>query len=136
MGGEASGHFFLPGGFPGDSLNAFTEKGRTQKEKQFFTTVRRLLHLRKERKSLAYGNMIHFPPVNEAYVYLRIMQGEKTLILVNNRDDAQKVSLAQVRGYMGSATVLRNLMSAEKYDLKNAPDIDVPGNEALILAIE
>jgi hypothetical protein len=64
------------------------------------------------------------------------MQGEKTLILVNNRDDAQKVSLAQVRGYMGSATVLRNLMSAEKYDLKNAPDIDVPGNEALILAIE
>jgi hypothetical protein len=37
---------------------------------------------------------------------------------------------------MGSATVLRNLMSAEKYDLKNAPDIDVPGNEALILAIE
>ena len=126
----------FPGGFPGDSLNAFTEKGRTQKEKQFFTTVRRLLHLRKERKSLAYGNMIHFPPVNEAYVYLRIMQGEKTLILVNNRDDAQKVSLAQVRGYMGSATVLRNLMSAEKYDLKNAPDIDVPGNEALILAIE
>ena len=126
----------FPGGFPGDSLNAFTEKGRSQKEKQFFTTVRRLLHLRRERKSLAYGAMIHFPPVNEVYVYLRVLQGEKTLVIVNNRDDAQKVSLAQVRGYMGSAAALRNLMSEEKTDLKTASDVDVPGNEAMILAIE
>jgi hypothetical protein len=69
-------------------------------------------------------------------MYLRIFQGEKTLILVNNRDDAQKVSLAQARGYMGSATALRDLMSEKKTDLKSATDIDVPGNEAMILAIE
>ena len=138
MGGRGDGTIRsdFPGGFPGDSLNAFAEKGRLPKEKQFFTTVRRLLHLRKERRSLAYGSMIHFPPVNEIYLYLRLLKGEKTLVIVNNRDDAQKVSLAQVRAYMGGATVLRNLLSGEKTDLKTATDIDVPGNEALILAIE
>jgi glycosidase len=138
MGGKEHGTIRsdFPGGFPGDSVDAFTEKGRPPKEKQFFTAVRRLLHLRKERKSLAYGTMINFPPVNELYMYLRIFQGEKTLILVNNRDDAQKVSLAQARGYMGSATALRDLMSEKKTDLKSATDIDVPGNEAMILAIE
>ncbi len=138
MGGRGDGTIRsdFPGGFPGDSLNAFTEKGRPPDEKQFFTTVRRLLHLRRDRKSLAYGRMIHFPPMNELYMYLRVLQGEKTLMLVNNRDDAQKVSLAQLRGYLGGATVLRNLLSEEKTALKGATDIDVPGNEALILAIE
>jgi glycosidase len=138
MGGREHGMIRsdFPGGFPGDSLDAFTAKGRTPKESEFFTTVRQLLHLRRERKSLSYGSMIHFPPVNEVYMYLRLLPGEKTLVLVNNRDDAQKVNISQVRGYCGSATAVKNLLTGATMDLRSGSDIDVPGNEALILGIE
>ena len=68
--------------------------------------------------------------------YLRLLPNEKTLILVNNRDDAQKVSIAQARGYFGKAKILKNLLTGTTTDLKTAGDIDVPGNEALILGIE
>ncbi len=138
MGGKEHGTIRsdFPGGFPGDSLNAFTAKGRTPKEKEFFTAVRQLLRLRKERKSLAYGTMIHFPPVNELYMYLRLLPAEKTLVLVNNRDDAQKVNFAQAKAYFGNATVLKNLLTGATLDLRTTSDVDVPGNDAVILGTE
>ncbi|HMK38029.1 MAG TPA: alpha-amylase family glycosyl hydrolase, partial [Bacteroidota bacterium] len=60
MGGREHGTIRadFPGGFPGDSLNAFEAKGRSAKDQEFFTTVRQLFHLRRERKSLSYGTMI------------------------------------------------------------------------------
>ena len=57
----------FPGGFPGDTANAFTARGRGTKGNAFFTAVRQLIHLRRDRRSLAYGSLIHFPPVNETY---------------------------------------------------------------------
>ena len=125
----------FPGGFPGDSLNAFTAKGRSPKEKELFTEVKKLIRLHRERKSLSYGEMIHFPPVNEVYTYIRIYQNEKTLVIVNNRDDAQKVSLSQVRGYFTGAA-MKDLMTGKTVDLKDATDVDVPANEALVLGID
>jgi len=126
----------FPGGFPGDSLNAFTPKGRTPKEKEMLATVKKLVHLHRERKSLSYGSMIHFPPLNEAYMYLRIYQDEMTLVIVNNRDDTQKVSIAPVRGYFGGAAELKNLMTGKNVDLKTVTEVEVPANEALVLGVE
>ena len=126
----------FPGGFPDDSLNAFTAKGRTPKEREMFATVKKLVRLHRERKSLSYGEMIHFPPVNEVYMYIRIYQDEKTLVIVNNRDDAQKVSLSPVRGYFEGARAVKDLMTGKTVDLTNATDIDLPANEALVLGID
>ena len=126
----------FPGGFPGDSVNAFTARGRGAKDDAFFTTVRQLLHLRRERRSLSYGSLIHFPPANETYTYIRILKNEKTLVIVNNRDDAQKVSIAQVKGYFAGRSVLRNLLTGETTDVRGVPEIEVPGNGALILGVE
>jgi hypothetical protein len=97
--------------------------------------VRQLLHLRKERRSLAYGKLVHFPVVNESYVYLRIFGDEKTLVVVNNRDEAQKVSMAPFRQYLSNARTLRNLITGITIDLQTASDLDVPADDALILAV-
>jgi glycosidase len=138
MGGRGDGmvRSNFPGGFPDDSLNAFTAKGRTPKEKEMFATVKKLIRLHRERKSLSYGGMIHFPPMNEVYMYLRIFETEKTLVIVNNRDDAQKVSIAQVKGYFGGAAEMKDLMTGMSVDLKTATEVDVPANEALVLAVQ
>jgi len=125
----------FPGGFPADSRSAFTQKGRTPKEREIFTTLRQLLHIRKERRSLSFGTLVHFPPVNETYMYLRILQNEKTLVVVNNRAGSQKVSLAQARGYFTEAKVLKNLLTGTQTN-PDTPEIEVPGNDVVILGIE
>jgi glycosidase len=126
----------FPGGFPGDSTNAFLPAGRGPKAKKFFNAVRALLHLRKERLSLAYGRMIHFPPVDEVYVYLRVLDDERTLIIANNSDQRQPAGLASFRHQLNGATQLRNLLTGVVIDLSRSPEIEVPGNEALILGVE
>ena len=137
MGGR--GHGLIrgdyPGGFPGDTANAFTSAGRGVKENRLFRAVRGLLHLRKGRLSLAYGRMIHFPPVEEVYVYLRVLDDERTLIIVNNRDQKQPAGLAAFRHQLNGATRLQNLITGAVIDLTTATDIDVPGNDALIFHV-
>jgi hypothetical protein len=80
--------------------------------------------------------MIHFPPVDEVYVYLRVLDDERTLIIANNSDQRQPAGLASFRHQLNGATQLRNLLTGVVIDLSRSPEIEVPGNEALILGVE
>lgn len=138
MGGRGHGAIRgdFPGGFPGDTTDAFVSAGRGPKENRLFAALRGLLHLRKERLSLAYGRMIQFPPVDEVYVYLRVLDDERTIIIANNRDQEQPASVAVFRHQLNGATRLRNLITGAVIDLTRVTDIEVPGNDALILDVE
>ena len=74
----------FPGGFPGDTLNAFTPSGRTARQDSMFKFVRSFLHLRKEHTALTHGSLVQFPPVDKVYAYVRFSGNEKILVLVNN----------------------------------------------------
>lgn len=115
------------GGFPGDQNSAFTVDGRTTQENDVFTYVRQLLHIRKNYPVLASGEFIHYPPVNEGYVYLRAKGKEKILIVVNNRAEQQTVSLANVRPRLGKAKALKNLLNGSITRLIEDPAVDVEG---------
>ena len=49
----------FPGGFPGDTQNAFTLEGRTKRQAEFFDFYQKLLQLRKSYPALSQGRMIH-----------------------------------------------------------------------------
>jgi glycosidase len=138
MGGKDHGSIRgdFPGGFPGDSTNAFAPDGRSPREEEMFSFTKSLLRLRKERPSLRSGRLIHFSPVNEAYVYFRILPGEKSMIIANNREESQKVGLAPFRLQLAGAATLRNLETGVITPLESTTEIDVGGNEAVILAVE
>jgi glycosidase len=137
MGGKGDGRIRsnFPGGFPGDSANAFTARGRSPRENALFQTVRRLLHLRKERPSLAYGRLVHIRPVEELYAYVRVLTDERTLVVVNNRGRKQHQSIAPLRRLLGGAGKLKNLMTGAVVDLETVTAIEVPGDEALIFEV-
>ena len=138
MGGRSHGAIRadFPGGFPGDSANAFTAGGRSPAGNNFHAVVRSILRLRKERLSLAYGRLIHFPPIDEVYAYLRVLDDERTLVLANNRDQKQPAGLASFRHQLTGATRLRDLLTGAVIDFTTVSDIEVPAHDALILGIE
>jgi neopullulanase len=138
MGGEDHGLIRgdFPGGFAGDSLNAFTAQGRSRREAEMFAAVKQLIHLRRSRQSLMSGTLTHLPPVNEVYAYTRTLADEKTLVLVNNRATPRKQSIYALRSLIGGASRLRDLLTGSVTDLKGRADITLPGATASIFAVE
>ncbi len=79
----------FPGGWPGDSLNAFTSKGRNDKQNEVFNYMQKLLKWRKGNTAVTEGTLRHFIPENGIYTYFR-KDGDQTVMVVINRNDQQK----------------------------------------------
>jgi neopullulanase len=126
----------FPGGFPGDSANAFTAQGRSRREAEMYAAVKQLIHLRRSRQSLMAGKLTHLPPVGEVYAYTRTLDEEKTLVLVNNRPTPRKQSLFGLRTLIGGATKLRDLLNGTTITLKGRAEITLPGTTASVYAVE
>jgi glycosidase len=110
----------FPGGFPGDARNAFVSSGRTVVENELFEWFKTILKIRKEYKSLSMGSLIHYQPENGAYFYFRILSkglfsenDEKILVVLNNSDKKQKISLPEEE-FIKDTRYLVNLLTDEE----------------------
>jgi glycosidase len=83
----------FPGGFPGDSQNAFTQAGRTPEQQDVFAYVQSLLRLRQSHVALRGGRHQHVGWGENYYAFVRETETEKLLIVFNNATSAQKVTL-------------------------------------------
>jgi glycosidase len=91
----------FPGGFPGDSHNAFTAEGRSADEQQVFQQVRDLLRLRQQHPALRQGKYLHIFSDAQTFAYVRDFRGggtppadrELLLMLMNNADQSRTVEI-------------------------------------------
>jgi neopullulanase len=81
----------FPGGWPGDSHDAFTRAGRTPEEQAMFEHTRRLLHLRQELEPLRRGRLVHLAIEDQVYVYARIAASGVAIVALNNGTSAAEV---------------------------------------------
>ncbi len=88
-GGDPDNRRDFPGGFPGDSQDAFTAKGRTPDQQEIFQHVQSLLELRKEHSALREGQQWHIGWTDKAYAFVRQDAQEKLLVVFNAADNAQ-----------------------------------------------
>lgn len=83
----------FPGGFPGDSRSAFTERGRSEKERKVFNHVRALLRLRARRAALTGGDMRVLVASDTALAYLRESSRDRVIVAFNNSDRLAEVEI-------------------------------------------
>lgn len=94
-GGDGNVRKDMPGGFPGDTVSAFTRQGRTDMQNEAYDYLSRLLEWRKGSKAVAEGDMIHFIPDNGLYVMRRKAPGEEVVVMLNGRDEANEVDMTR-----------------------------------------
>jgi len=58
----------FPGGFPGDTRNAFTKEGRTKEENSMFRWLSKILHWRQGNTTITEGRQTQFLPYEGVYV--------------------------------------------------------------------
>lgn len=115
QGGKDDGHIRMdfPGGFPGDSLNAFEPTGRTPEEQRMFQFTQALLRLRKEHPALTRGSLTQFRPSDEVYCYTRQCAGDTVVVLVNNSRETRTV---EFESYLHRPVTLKNLIAGAHSD--------------------
>jgi glycosidase len=122
IGGRSHGELReeFPGGFPDHKRSAFNSEGRTQLENNIYTFIKNLVHLRKEHTAFSNGSLIQFPPKDELYVYFRIDDSEKILVVINNNDDENRINLDSFQNIIcGEPDTLTILSGNENIKLNN-----------------
>lgn len=83
----------FPGGWPGDTLNKFTDAGRTEREKDAFRYVRSLALFRRQSSALTTGKLMQYLPENNTYVYFRYDDRQTVMVVANLGQDDQLVDM-------------------------------------------
>lgn len=124
----------FPGGWAGDKVNAFTDKGLTKEQKDARSFVKKLLNWRKSATAIHDGKLMHFVPVNGVYTYFRFDDEMKVMVVLNKTSSRQNVDLAQFSELLMEGTIARDVITGKKITLNDKLTVD--SKEPLILEIK
>lgn len=107
----------MPGGFPGDTLNAFTRHGRTDKQNEAFDFMSKILHWRKNSKAIAEGKMLHFMPTNGLYLYRRMTGDDQVIVVLNGIDKENEVDMSRYKEIVTPGEKFVDVLTGETIEL-------------------
>jgi glycosidase len=122
----------FPGGFPGDSRDAFTAAGRTPEEQPLFAAYRELLQLRKATPALRRGTLTDLVAHENIYVYLRQYQAERVVVALNLGKAPAEAPLPS--GLSGPAERLYG--TARWIDAPGGPRLELPAESVSIVRLK
>jgi neopullulanase len=112
LGGDGDIRRDFPGGWPGDSQNAFTKEGRTAEQEQYHSFLKKLLQFRKKTPALHFGKLLHFLPKDQVYVYFRTTENQSVMVVLNNSSKQQTLDLKYygegIRNAFGGLEIIEN----------------------------
>jgi glycosidase len=83
-GGDPDNRRDFPGGFAGDTLNAFERSGRTPEQQDVYEHVRRLTRLRAELEPLRRGRQVNLYAAAQQFAYARVTERASIVVAINN----------------------------------------------------
>lgn len=123
----------FPGGWQGDSQNAFVKSERTDKQNKAFEYTQKLLKWRKGNEVIARGTLKHFSPNDGVYVYERKLGNKSVIVIMNGSDNAKTIDLSRYREVV-TTTTAKDIISSKVIDL--ADKLDIEGRDVYLLEIE
>ena len=124
----------FPGGWNGDTNNAFTKAGRTEEQNKYFDFTAKLFNWRKNKTVIHNGKTTHYIPENNVYVYFRYNEKESVMVIVNNSEEKQtfKTNRFQenIKNYKSGKDIFNNAV----FDLKS--DMSIDGKSVLVLELK
>lgn len=124
----------FPGGWNGDSLNLFTAEGRNASQKEAFNFMQTLLKWRSTNEAVTTGTLKHYIPENDVYVYFRIKDNHKVMVLLNNNANAQPVETSRFSEDLNGVIQGRNVLSDKPFTFRNT--ILLEPRQALIIEFD
>ena len=122
----------FPGGWKGDTTNAFSSPTPIQKSFQDFT--RKLLNYRKYKEVIHTGKLMQFVPVDNCYVYFRYNEDSKIMVVINNNPEAQTLDLTRFDEMLNGNTKGREVLTDTSITLSE--NLKIEGKTSLIIDLD
>ena len=124
----------FPGGFPGDTRNAFTREGRTRAEQSMFTWLSRLLHWRQGNETIIRGYQTQFIPYNGIYVITRRWHRNTVMTILNGTSKDAVLEVERYKEILNDGqdiTRVKDIPTGRYYDLTK--DLKLKPRQSLVL---
>ncbi|MFL6631421.1 MAG: glycoside hydrolase family 13 protein [Massilia sp.] len=108
----------MPGGWAGDTVNAFTGTGLTDAQRDMQRLVRTLFNWRKTSSAVKTGKLTHYIPNDGHYVYFRHDGKQTVMVVLNKNAQATQLDLARFAGMVKDAREGRNVLTGASVDLR------------------
>lgn len=109
----------FPGGWAGDTINAFTGKGLSAKATKMKEFLRKLLLFRKGASVVHEGATKHFAPENGIYVLVRYKGNKKVMLILNKNEQAVSLSMGRFKEMDILGSTFKDVISGEKLVIGN-----------------
>ncbi|WP_421920112.1 glycoside hydrolase family 13 protein [Marinifilum sp.] len=133
--GDGKMRIDFPGGWDGDERNAFTAEGRSKKENEAFRFLQKLLQWRKINLVIHSGKLTHYIPENDVYVYFRHNDEKTVMVVINNGDKKQELSLDRFSEGIKDFAKGYDILSEQSIQFSGGK-LEVKGNSSMILELK
>lgn len=123
----------FPGGWLGDTIDQFTEIGRSDMQNEAFNYLRKLLQWRKTNEAVTKGTMIHYAPAGDIYLYARIKNAQTVVIILNSANTEQTIKLDRFKDIIQGYDIGKDVISSKIFSLTDS--ITIPANGEYILEL-
>ncbi|HAT68889.1 MAG TPA: alpha-amlyase [Flavobacteriaceae bacterium] len=123
----------FPGGWATDANNAFTKDGRTEEQEAYHSFSKTLFNFRKETPALHTGELLHYLPENNVYVYFRSLEDQTVMVVLNNNPEQQTLDLSRFAEGIKNATTGKELFSQNTLNLDEP--LTVKGKSPLVISL-
>lgn len=123
----------FPGGWPGDKTDEFTKTGRSALQNEAFDYLQKLLKWRQESIAIAEGKLIHYSPRDGVYVYGRLKDDHRVVVLINGSKTDKTVKMNRFTDLTTGYVSGKDVISSETFDIRDS--IVVPAKSQFILEL-
>lgn len=131
----------FPGGWEEDSNNAFTHEGREQladetgfpvvESHDYMTT---LANCRKDKDVIHNGELTHFIPEDNVYVYFRHNDSERVMVVLNANEDSRDLYLSRFSELIQETTGGYEVISGQTVQLRES--LNVEGYGSMVIELD
>ena len=132
--GDADIRRDFPGGWNGDTNNAFTSSGRTVEQNQYFDFTSKLFNWRKTAQVIHSGKTTQYVPQDNVYVYFRYDDQKSVMVVLNNSTETRTFKTGRFQENIKNFKSGKDVLSGTTIDLKN--DISIGPKSAYILELQ
>jgi glycosidase len=123
----------FPGGWLGDTNNAFSKAERTEEQNKYFELTSKLFNWRKTNKAVHFGKMKHYLPENNVYVYFRTIENQTVMVLMNDSGTTQTIKTDRFEEGIQNFKTGKDILSGKIINIKS--DITLESKSFLILEL-
>jgi glycosidase len=123
----------FPGGWKGDTIDAFSGRNLGAKEAEAQAFVKKLVNWRRTQTVIHHGKMMHYGAQDNTYVYFRYDGAKKVMVAFNNNPGEKVLDAARFREMLKGVAGGVDVLTGARFDLRT--EVRLPARSAVVLEL-